>query len=150
MLIVLDTNVLYQALRSKTGASNYILRLIREHRIKIAISTQIFNEYEDVLKRPTSLKDLKLSVEDIDKVLRFIAYIGKPFITYFLFRPNLRDEDDNIFIELSIASNCNYLITSNIRDFTINAELKFDDLRSVTPAEFVQKWRDNYESNKSS
>ena len=112
MLIVLDTNVLYQALRSKTGASNYILRLIREYRIKIAISVQVFNEYEDVLKRTRSLKNLKLSEEDIDRVLRFIAYIGKPFITYFLFSPNLRDEDDNIFLELSIASNCNYLISN--------------------------------------
>lgn len=146
MLIVLDTNVLYQALRSKTGASNFILSLIREYRIKIAISIQIFNEYEDVLKRPKSLKDLKLSVEDIDNVLRFIAYIGKPFITYFLFRPNLRDENDNIFLELAIASNCNYLITSNIRDFTINAELKFDDLRIVTPAEFVHIWKEGYEN----
>ena len=146
MLVVVDTNVLYQALRSQLGASYYILSLIRNNKISLALSIQIFNEYEEVLKRPSSLKDLNLNKEDINKVLQFIAFIGKPYITYFLFRPNLQDERDNIFIELFIASNSNYLITNNVRDFTTKSELKFQDLKVITPTDFVKLWRNKYES----
>ncbi|MBN2159129.1 MAG: putative toxin-antitoxin system toxin component, PIN family [Spirochaetes bacterium] len=146
MLVVIDTNVLYQALRSQLGASYYILSLIRNNKISLALSVQVFNEYEDVLTRPSSLKDFNLTREDIIKVLQFIAFIGKSYTTYYLFRPNLQDENDNIFIELSIASNSNYLITNNVRDFTTKSELKFQDLKVITPSDFVKIWRKKYES----
>ena len=146
MLVVIDTNVLYQALRSKLGASFYILSLIRSNKISLALSIQVFNEYEEVLNRPSSLKDLKLTQDDISKVLQFIAFAGKPYTTYYLFRPNLKDESDNIFIELSIVSNCNYLITNNVRDFTKKSELKFQDLKVITPSDFIKMWRKKYEN----
>ena len=128
MIIVIDTNVLFQALRSNQGASNYILQLIRNRKLTIALSLPVFSEYEDVLKRPEKIKDLELSVTDIDKILRFLAYISKPTTIYYLFRPNLKDEKDNIFIELALASNADYIITSNIKDFVISNELKFNDI----------------------
>ncbi len=140
MLITLDTNIIYQALKSSSGASFYILQQVRERRIQIALSVPLFEEYEDVLKREKSLDDLELDVEDIDKFLRFIAWVGKPYKSYFLFRPNLKDEKDNMVVELAIASQCDYLVTSNVKDFD-NAELTFDQLRIVTPAEFVKIWR---------
>ncbi|MDA3900142.1 MAG: putative toxin-antitoxin system toxin component, PIN family [Spirochaetes bacterium] len=143
MMIVLDTNVLYQALRGKSGASHFILQLIRNQDISLALSLKVFSEYEDVLKRPEKLKDLKLDLEDIGKILRFLSYICKPISTYYLFRPNLRDEKDNIFVELCISSNAEYLITSNVKDFNISNELIFNDLTVITPTEFVKKWREN-------
>lgn len=146
MIVVLDTNVLYQALRGSNGASFFILSLIRDNKISLALSIPVFNEYEKVLTRPASLKDLNLSLSDIEKVLKFVAYIGRPYTTYFLFRPNLLDESDNIFIELSLVSNCDFLITSNVKDFTTKSELKFDDITIITPSEFVKVWRTKNES----
>ena len=146
MMIVMDTNVLYQALRSKSGASNFLLRLIREKKVNIAISIPVFKEYEDVLKRNESLDDLDLTIDDVNSVLEFLAFVGKPFDTYFLWRPNLKDENDNIFVELAVASNSQFLITSNVRDFTKNNELRFDDFQIVMPSEFIKYWRENYEN----
>jgi len=146
MIVVLDTNVLYQALRGSNGASFFILSLIRDNKISMALSIPVFNEYEKVLTRPASLKDLNLSLSDIKKVLKFVAYIGRPYTTYFLFRPNLLDESDNIFVELSLVSNCDFLITSNVKDFTTKSELKFDDITIITPSEFVKVWRTKNES----
>lgn len=146
MIVVLDTNVLYQALRGSNGASFFILSLIRDNKISMALSIPVFNEYEKVLTRPASLKDLNLSLSDIEKVLKFVAYIGRPYTTYFLFRPNLLDESDNIFVELSLVSNCDFLITSNVKDFTTKSELKFDDITIITPSEFVKLWRTKNES----
>jgi len=146
MLVVLDTNVLYQALRSNNGASFYILSLIWNNKISLAISINVFNEYEEVLKRPQSLSDINLNKNDIENILSFISYIGKPYAPYFLFRPNLDDEDDNMFIELSLVSNCDFLITNNVKDFTTKSELKFGDLSIITPTDFVKMWRKKYES----
>ncbi len=140
MLITLDTNIIYQALKSSSGASFYILQQVRERKIQIALSVPLFEEYEDVLKRDKSLTDLEMVVEDIDKFLRFIAYVGKPYKSYFLFRPNLKGEKDNMVVELAIASQSDYLVTSNVKDFD-NAKLTFDQLKIVTPAEFVKIWR---------
>jgi predicted nucleic acid-binding protein len=110
------------------------------------MSIQVFNEYEEILKRPQSLSDLKLNNKDIEHVLRFIAYIGKPYATYFLFRPNLKDENDNIFIELAVASNCDYVITNNVKDFTTKTELRSEEVSVITPANFVKMWRKKYET----
>lgn len=94
------------------------------------------------MKRKKSLQDFGLQIDDINKFLRFIAYIGETYQTYFLFRPNLRDEKDNMVVETAVTSRSEYLVTSNIRDFK-NAELKFDHLGVVTPGEFVKIWRGN-------
>jgi len=141
MLVTLDTNILYQALMSSTGASHFILQQVRNRKIQIALSVPVFLEYQEVLTRNDSRKDFKLLLDDVDYFLRFIAYIGRTFEIYFLFRPNLRDEKDNKIVELAVTSQSDYLITSNVRDFK-KAELKFDQLRVITPSEFVKTWRD--------
>ena len=146
MRVILDTNVLYQALRSSKGASRAILNLIIDQKVQISISTPVFKEYEEVLNRNATLEDMKAEIEDINNLLSFIAYVGKEQSIYFNFRPNLRDEDDNQFIELALSSNSDYLITSNINDFIIGNELKFQDLKIVTPTKFMEIWRRNYES----
>ena len=143
MLLTLDTNILYQALKSNAGASYWIFQQVRNGKIQIALSVPVFQEYQDVLTREKSLKDFGLQLSDVEKFLRFIAYIGKPFNIFFLFRPNLKDEKDNMLVELAITSQSDYLITSNIKDFK-NAQLKFDQLNIVTPSEFINKWKKQY------
>ncbi|MCK5131940.1 MAG: putative toxin-antitoxin system toxin component, PIN family [Candidatus Sabulitectum sp.] len=142
MIITLDTNIMYQALRSSGGASFYILQLVRRGRFQIAISNPTFHEYEDVLMRPQSLKKFDLDREDVIKFLRYIAFIGEKFDPRFLFRPNLKDEDDNMFVELAVTSNSKYLVTSNTKDFQ-HTDLIFKDFQLITPAEFVKEWRRN-------
>jgi putative PIN family toxin of toxin-antitoxin system len=143
MLVTLDTNILYQALMSSSGASHFILQQVRNRKIQMALSVPVFYEYQDVLTRESSLRDFQLHVHDVDKFLRFIAYIGKVFDIYFLFRPNLQDEKDNKILELAVTSSSDVLITCNIRDFQ-QAELQFESLRIMTPSEFVKMWREQY------
>lgn len=143
MLVTLDTNILYQALKSKTGASYFILHQVRNGRIQVALSVPVFHEYQDVLTRNKSLEDFGLQLNDVEKFLRFMAYISKTYEIYFLLRPNLKDEKDNMLVELAVTSQSDYLITSNVKDFA-NAQLKFEQLEIITPGEFVKKWRDRY------
>lgn len=143
MLVTLDTNIIYQALKSKNGASYYILQQVRNRKIQLALSVPVFSEYQDVLSRNKSLKDFKLQMDDVEKLLRFIAYIAKTFEIYFLLRPNLKDEEDNMILELAVTSQSDFLVTNNIKDFK-STELKFEQLKIVTPGEFLKTWRNKY------
>ena len=141
MKVTLDMNVLYQALRGRTGASHFILTLIRNEDVGLAISVPVFLEYSDVLHRQKSLLDLDLSRDDVEAVLRFISLIGDSFSISFSMRPNLTDEADNMYVELAFSSNSEYLITSNISDFSQGTELIFDSFQVITPSDFVSMWR---------
>ena len=58
MIITADTNVIFSALYSSSGASHYILRLILKEKIRLALSPQIYFEYYDVLTRKENLAKL--------------------------------------------------------------------------------------------
>ena len=92
MKVVIDTNILYQALCSKVGASNAILQLVRNGDLQLAISVPVFEEYRDVLCRPSFLKEAGLTRADAEAVIEFIALAGVPTPIDFLWRPNLTDE----------------------------------------------------------
>ena len=140
----MDTNVLVQALSNNKGASYLILDLIYEGKINLALSLPVFYEYEDVLNRDRILKLIGLNQSEISDVLTLIFHFAEKHKIFFLFRPNLKDEKDNIFVELAVKSNSKYLITSNIKDFK-NNELKFPELKIITPGEFVKMWRQKNE-----
>ena len=144
MKIVLDTSIVFQALYSSAGASFEIFRLVREGEIKLALSIPIFEEYCDVLLRSTSLMDFELSRGEVQKVLDFIALVGVKTDIRFLLRPNLRDENDNMFVELAFASDSRFIVTKNIRDFTCNPDLRFEEIQIVSPSDFLKKWRQHY------
>ncbi|WP_411824629.1 putative toxin-antitoxin system toxin component, PIN family [Leptospira sp. 'Mane'] len=145
MRVTVDTNVIYQALRDNRGASFYILSLIEIGKIELALSTPAFMEYSDVLLREKSLKDLQFKKNEINLFLDFISHIATPFSISYLMRPNLEDENDNMFVELAFASASRYLITSNVKDFNFGNNLRFDSFKIITPTDFVKMWRKAYE-----
>ena len=141
MRVVIDTSVLFQSLYSSKGASHAILNLIREGALEMLLSIPVFEEYCDVLQRENSLKQFDLTKQDVWRVLDFIAFVGIKKDIHFLLRPNLQDENDNMFIDLAFAGKAEYIITKNIKDFTQNTELKLENIQILTPAEFMREWR---------
>lgn len=142
--MTIDTNVIFESLYSSRGASWAIMQLVRDGDLSIAVSVSVFEEYKDVLLRPDSLRQLRLTESDANTFLRFVAAVGVPIGTSFRWRPNLQDEADNMFVELAVASGSMYLITSNTKDFTVNTDLRFDSFRVVNPREFLSEWRKLY------
>lgn len=80
--IVLDTNVLHAGLYSASGKSYQLLRAIDEGRVRIALSTPLLFEYEDVLKRHQAI--LNLSNEKVDVVLDNLCARADLQTVYFL------------------------------------------------------------------
>ena len=145
MVITVDTNVIFQGLCSNIGASNKILKLLSNNKIQLALSVPVFIEYCDVLKRKSTLALTGLSESNIDAILDFLAYVGLEHRISFLYRPNLSDETDNKFIELSLASQSSFLVTSNVKHYVMNSDLRLYGVQVVTPGEFMRYWRDSNE-----
>lgn len=130
--IIIDTNVLLSALRSDSGASFQLLRLIPDERFEINLSVPLVLEYEDVLKRPEM--DVPLDHAAIDDILDFLCQTGRLRTIRFLWRPTLRDPDDDFLLELAVECNCDYIVTFNTRDFLNSSNF---GISAITPAEFL-------------
>jgi len=113
--IVIDTNILISARRSKRGASNKLMSLIGTGRFEIHVSVPLVLEYEDVLHRQRL--QLGLSQEKVSALVDAICSLAKHHKIYFLWRPFLRDEKDNFVLEVAVAARCNYIITYNKKYF---------------------------------
>ena len=111
----------------------------------MAISVPVFQEYRDVISRVENQSVLNLDEDDVETIMQFVATVGKPVNISYRWRPNLRDENDNMIVELARASGSAFLITRNTKDFRIDSDLRNDDLRIVTPGEFFRWWRETHE-----
>ncbi|HET6628998.1 MAG TPA: putative toxin-antitoxin system toxin component, PIN family [Woeseiaceae bacterium] len=131
--VVFDTNVLVSALRSRLGASYKLLSLVDTGLFELVISVPLIMEYESVAKRQS--RQFGLTYEDIDDILDYICRVGLQREIYFLWRPVLRDPKDDLVLELAVESECDYLITHNLRDFKGSENF---ELMVVTPRRFLE------------
>lgn len=114
-LVVIDTNVLFAGLWSRTGASHRVLELIGEGRVRPVLSVPLVLEYEMVLKRDAA--SLGRTPREIDSLLDYLCSIGHHQVIHFLWRPILRDPGDELILELAVAARCEHIVTHNVRDF---------------------------------
>jgi len=110
--IVLDTNILFAGLKSSKGASFRLLSMLGEDRFTIHVSAPLIAEYEAVLKRGA----LALSHQQIDDVIDFICAKAAHHKIYYLWRPVLKDPDDDFLLELAVKAQAT-IITWNLNDF---------------------------------
>ena len=113
--IVLDTNVIIAAQRSKRGASAKLMSLIGTGRFEIHLSVPLVLEYEEVLLRQRVL--LGLTPDDVNDLVDALCALAHHHKIYFLWRPYLRDAKDELILDLAVAAQCNYIITHNQKDF---------------------------------
>ncbi len=135
--IVIDTSVVISALIGKRGPSREILRKSLLGEYKLLISSALFLEYEAVSKRKQIRDTCPLTAREITELLNAIYSLCNWVPIYYLWRPNIADEGDNFLIELALAGNATHIVTNNISDLK-NAELKFPDLKIVTPAKLLR------------
>jgi len=132
--VVLDTNVLVSALRSRNGASFQVLSRVGHGEFDIVLSVPLVVEYEDVAKRMS--RAIGLRHADIDAVLDYMCHVGELRGIFFLWRPFLKDPLDDMVLEVAFEGDCDFIITHNVRDF---AGVEKFGLSVLRPGAFLRR-----------
>lgn len=132
--VVLDTSVLVAAVRSRNGASFALVASLPNPHMQICLSVAVYTEWQAVLSRPEHLPP----GADANAALGFLRYLvslAHLQDIHFLWRPFLRDPDDDMVLECAVASGCTYIVTHNIKDFRRTEQL---GVTAVTPGKLLQ------------
>ena len=132
--IVLDTNVLVSAIRSRKSAAFKLVSQIGTSHFEIAVSVPLVLEYEEVLLR--KLQDTQLTFQDVADLLDYLCSVASKQEIFYLWRPVLTDPDDDMILELAVAAECAVIVTFNGRDF--GGARRFG-VRALTPQEFLDQ-----------
>jgi putative PIN family toxin of toxin-antitoxin system len=136
--IVLDTNALVAAIRSRRGASFRLVEAVGRGQFELVVSVPLVVEYEAAAleHRPSNL-----SPADVGIVLDYLCSEARLQQIHFLWRPLLRDPKDDMVLEVAVAGRCDAIVTYNIRDFGGAEQF---GIRVVKPLEFLRDigiWR---------
>jgi putative PIN family toxin of toxin-antitoxin system len=134
MRIVLETNIFVSALKSSRGASYALISQLPSDQFQIVLSIPLYIEYQDVLTRPEHMSGSS-TAEEILAFVRYICSIAHRQRIFFLWRPWLIDTKDDMILEVAVASQSQYIVTHNLRDF--NGVEKHFGITPVTPGKFL-------------
>ena len=120
----MDTDTVVAAMRSPAGASAAIIRAVRQRQATLLLSVPLAMEYEAVCRRSEHREESGLSGQQVEIFLDAIIAMGEPVRTHFLWRPQLRDPNDEMVLEAAVNGRADALVTFNVRDY------------GTTPAQF--------------
>lgn len=123
-------------MRSKRGASFELLSQLGDEAFDVALSVSLIFEYESVLLRHVGASEMNDT--DVRDLIDYVCDVGVWQEIFFLWRPHLRDPNDDLVLELAVAAACDAIVTHNTRDF-VGAE-RFG-IKIMTPARFLQTLR---------
>lgn len=107
--------------------------MLNDERWQLNVSTTLVFEYEEVLLRER--EQLGLSFEDIDNLLDGICSIANKRSIFYIWRPAVRDPDDDFLVDLAVESQTDFIITFNQRDLQ---EAEKFGIKVVSPKQFLQ------------
>ena len=139
MKVAFDTDVIIAARRSRSSASNALLRALRAGQLAAVASVPMMLEYEAVLMRPEQQRATGMSVQDVEVFLNALAALLIHVTPYFLWRPCLRDPDDEMVLDAAVSGGVEAIVTFNVQDFLPGAT-QFN-LQILTPAEALRHLR---------
>ncbi len=133
MRIVLDTNVLVSGLLSPHGPPAAIVRLVAQGDLILYYDTRVLTEYRSVLLRPA----FPFAIAQVESLLDLIEANGQlcgasPLAT------SLPDPDDEMFLEIALMGEVDYLVTGNLRHYPAKCR---QGCNVVAPAWFVEWYR---------
>jgi len=130
---ILDTNVIISAFKSLRGASHQVLLHFAQGDFIVSLSTPLALEYESILRR--NQRDPGLSDKDISLFIDSFCSVANRCKIFFLWRPVLRDPNDEMILEVAVASKSTFIVTFNKKDF-VTAE-NFG-IVVLSPGEFLK------------
>ena len=113
----MDTDVVVAGMRSPAGASAAILRSIRQGQASLLLNVPLAMEYEVVCQRADHRLAAGLTEQQVDIFVSVVIAMAEPVETHFLWRPQLRDPNDEMVLEAAVNGRANALVTFNLKAF---------------------------------
>jgi putative PIN family toxin of toxin-antitoxin system len=136
MRVVIDTNVLVAALRSRSGASYLLVERWRRGKIEAVVTVALFLEYEAVLKRPENREPSGIGEAEIDVLLDDLSTVCVEVESHVKWRPQLEDADDEIVLDAALNGRARGIVTFNRSDF-LPAATQFG-IDVISPIQFLR------------
>jgi len=114
---VLDTDVIVAALRSPNGASAALIGMALNRKITMLASVPLFFEYEAQCTSPIHWTAAGLTHEQAHVFVDGLAALIEPVKTHYLWRPTLRDPNDEMVLEAAVNGRADSIVTFNLRDY---------------------------------
>ncbi|HEY1787826.1 MAG TPA: PIN domain-containing protein [Verrucomicrobiae bacterium] len=127
--VVLDTNVILAAMRSKTGASYRLMMTIGHPRWQSIVTPALMYEYEDVARRPGAAPGL--SPQDITNILDTIYRESHRQFVWFSWRPSSPDPSDDAIVDAAVAGGCDYVVSFNEKHLRVVREFGIEVLKPI-------------------
>ena len=105
--------------------------------IEFALTIALYTEWQATLTRAEHMPP-GVTADATLGYLRYLASLAHLQDVHFLWRPFLRDPDDDMVLECAVASGSQYIVTHNIKDFRRVPELK---VQAIKPADFLNLLR---------
>lgn len=126
--IVLDTNVLLVSI-SERSKLHWIFKKLIEKRYELCVSTDILNEYAEIIERHMG-SETSESIMGVIENLSNVHLVTK----YYQFQL-LQDKDDDKFVDCAIAANADFVV-SHDTDFNVLKSIAFPKVRVINTSEF--------------
>ncbi len=118
-------------MRSPTGASAALLEAALDSKVVVIANVALMLEYESVCLRHEHLQAAGLSVDEAAIFIDGIAALVQPVESHFVWRPRLRDPDDEMVLEAAVNGRANAIVTFNLRDY--GDEPRLFGIRTLLP-----------------
>ena len=105
--IVLDTNCLLASL-SRQGSAYLVWKGFQDGRYVLCVSTEILEEYEEIIAEKTT-PNLAKNVVDLIVKSENVAQVN----TYYRWGLITADPDDNKFVDCALAAGANYIVSDD-------------------------------------
>lgn len=133
MVVVVDTNVVLSAFRSRLGASRGVLAAVLLGRVRCAVSTALLLEYEEILLRHG------FPAVAVRHVLDGLASAAVRVGVARRFRPYCTDPDDDFLVEAAVAAGTGaVIVTYDLGDLAPARALGIEVIR---PADLLRRLR---------
>jgi predicted nucleic acid-binding protein len=111
----------------------------RAGRITMLANVALALEYEAICRRTEHMAAAGLGSADVEIFLTAVVAMAEPVESHFMWRPQLRDPDDELVLEAAVHGRAAVIVTFNQRDFGQTPNRFGIDV--VTPAKAIGRIR---------
>ncbi len=139
MRVVLDTAAFISGIRSDSGPSAELFRMVFRGNVILLMDHKLGLEYRDVALRQEHISASRLKASEILELIEALESFAEPVRVVWKPRPLSPDPNDDMIIDIAINAMADAVVTNNIKHFAA-AGRRFH-IPVLSPAQLLRRIR---------